>query len=286
MNIDTPIIRIINPLRFRYVSDNAVVKDVHHYPHTHDFCELYFYIGGNCSYMVENGLFSLTPGTVIITRPGELHSVMIDSECMYERAYYQIYGGAFDFFGNKSVMRCFYDRPFGMDNTLVLDDASFGRCLERLRRSAHTSENGGVDRNLRMFSDALEILYEVNACFDRRDGIQKNKPRDELVNSAMRYITQNLSELHSTAELASKLYVSREYLSRRFSDCTGMTLSRYMTLKRIELAKSMLADGRELADVCGECGWRDYSYFIAVFRREVGMTPVRYRSEIAGRNYG
>ena len=58
----------------------------------------------------------------------------------------------------------------------------------------------------------------------------------------------------------------------------GLTLNRYITLKRVSCAKRLLEQGHSLNDVCTACGWQDYSYFVAVFRREVGMTPMKYRS--------
>ncbi len=36
-----------------------------HYPHTHDCCELFFCLRGECSYMVENGIFAMPLGTVM-----------------------------------------------------------------------------------------------------------------------------------------------------------------------------------------------------------------------------
>ena len=76
-------VRLSSDLAIEYHESDDVVGTLTHYPHTHNFCELYFFVGGNCSYMVENSVFKLRPGMVVFTRPGELHSVKIDDACKY-----------------------------------------------------------------------------------------------------------------------------------------------------------------------------------------------------------
>ncbi len=269
--------KITDSLIFFYQKNEAVCADANHYPHTHSFCELYFYLGGRCSYMIEEGVYQLSYGTVIFTRPGELHSVMINEACTYERAYYQIHPHALDYLGAGSAMRCFLERPFGQENTLILERPLMDDCLSRILRTDGRFLNGDPDRNMLAMADFLEILHTVNRAFDERTGSLCNVPKNELVNRALRYINLHLPELTTVADLADRLFVSREYLSRLFSEAMGITLIRYITRKRIEMAKSLLAQGKSLEEVCSACGWQDYSYFISVFRRETGITPLKFQ---------
>ncbi len=79
-----------------------------HYLHTHPYCELYFYVRGDCRYMVENGVYVPTVGTVIFTRPGEMHGVMLDTPCTYERYYFHIVGVFAEKIGFPELLRCFF----------------------------------------------------------------------------------------------------------------------------------------------------------------------------------
>ena len=266
-------------IRLEYRMDVSRKESAMHYPHIHEFCELYFYLGGECSYMVENGLYDVAAGTVIFTRPGELHSVRIDAQCTYERFFYQIHPHALDFLGAdaaRSALRCFYNRPLGVGNSAVLPADVMERCHGRLFHTKEQLLNHSADARSLALADLLSILNEVNTVcdnsLDERVCVQNG-----LIDNALRCINQNLAELHSTDELASKLYVSREYLSRSFSRVMGIPLKRYITIKRVELAKVMLREGCSLNEVCEGCGWTDYSYFIRVFRQETGVTPMCYR---------
>ena len=259
-------------IRMYMRDDEAPADDVMHYPHTHDFCELYLFLRGKCTYMVENGIFPLSFGSVLYTRPGELHSVRVTEPCLYERAYIQIQPDVLSFL-QPSPLRCFTDRPFGQDNYLQLspEDAEF--CAQRIRRCFRLQEERSPDVQSLSLSVLLEILSVINRNRERGQPAAGNG----LVSDTLRCIHENLPEIRTAKDVAQRLYVSREHLSRAFSRDMGITLTRYLTLKRIERAKEYLRKGLPPEEVCSRCGWGDMSYFIAVFRRETGVTPGKYQ---------
>lgn len=259
-------------IRMYMRDDETPAYDAMHYPHTHDCCELYLFLRGKCTYMVENGIFPLSFGSVLYTRPGELHSVRVTESCMYERAYIQIRPEALDFL-QPSPLRCFTERPFGQENYLQLspEDAEF--CAEGIRRCFRGQEEGNPD----VQSLALSVLLEILSVINRHRESGQPAEGSGLVSDTLRCINEHLPEIRTAKDVAQQLYVSREHLSRAFSREMGITLTRYLTLKRIERAKEYLRDGLAPEEVCSRCGWGDISYFIAVFRRETGVTPGKFR---------
>lgn len=250
-----------------------------HIPHTHEFCELYFYLSGKCSYMVENGLFALTGDTVIFTRPGELHCVRVMEPCSYARSYFYIPPNALAFLGEPSPMRFFFNRPFGQSNYLRMPPDTASECRERLGEIRSGMQSDSPDRSANALAQLLLILAAVNRVLDTDASHAVHAAESSaILSEALRCMNAEIGEIRSADDLARRLYVSREYLSRLFSRTMGITLSRYITLKRIELAKRLLSEGAALNDVCAACGWGDYSYFISLFHRETGVTPAKYRS--------
>ena len=248
-----------------------------HYPHTHEYSELYFHIRGKCSYMVENGIYNICCGTVVITRPNELHCVHIDEDTQYERIYFRIEENALDFLGTDGIWRCFRDRPLGQNSVLRLPKEQMDAFVARMKYVDMLYRDHSPDSSAVALAELLGIIHEVNKIY-KKPSIIEEALYSTLVNSALRCINRDLKHLGSVDELADALYVSREYLSRCFSAQVGMPLSKYITRKRVEYAKTLLRRGMKLDEVCSECGWNDYSYFIYVFRRETGMTPLRYRA--------
>jgi AraC-like DNA-binding protein len=77
--------------------------------------------------------------------------------------------------------------------------------------------------------------------------------------------------------VADQVGVSAAYLSRLFRANMNTTVTAYLRFKRMEYARLLLREGLPLVDVCSRCGYDDYSYFIAAFRRQTGTTPIRYQ---------
>ena len=258
-------------------SGSELTGERHHYPHVHVFCELYFFVEGKCSYMVENGIYDMPPGTVIFTRPGEIHSVRINEPCSYTRFFYQIDPDFLSDIIGREHMRCFFDRPFGERNVLVLPRKSYLACQERVRRDVTMPENS-PDRAATLIADLLLNLAEVNAAFDSPEMTRTGERYGTLVSNVLAYINSHLGEIRSTSDIASALYVSREYLSRSFSRETGMRLGEYLTERRVGAAKEMILKGTAPDEAAEACGFGNYSYFINVFRKKTGVTPGVMRS--------
>ena len=227
--------------------------------------------------MVENGIYDMPPGTVIFTRPGEIHSVRINEPCSYTRFFYQIDPDFLSEIIGREHMRCFFDRPFGERNVLLLPRKSYLACQERVRRDVTMPENS-PDRVATLVADLLLNLAEVNAAFDSPEMTRTGERYGTLVSNVLAYINSHLGEIRSTSDIASALYVSREYLSRSFSRETGMRLGEYLTERRVGAAKEMILKGTSPDEAAEVCGFGNYSYFINVFRKKTGVTPGVMRS--------
>lgn len=250
------------------------------FPHSHDFCELHFHHSGECAYLTEHGLYDLTDTSVIFTRPGELHGVRVMEACSYVHSYFYIPTDAFLFLGEPSPMRFFFNRPFGQRNYLRMPHDAAEECRSHLAAICKDATQNETDRSVNALAQLMMILTAINRVLESGSpNAAHAEESNALLSEALRCIHANIGEIGSVDDLARRLYVSREYLSRLFSKTMGITLSRYITLKRIELAKNLLRKGETLSDVSAACGWEDYSYFIHVFHREVGITPAKFRSE-------
>ena len=53
--------------------------------HCHAEYEIYFYIRGDVSYLVEGQAYPLEPHSMLLLAPGTFHGVRIDSDAPYER---------------------------------------------------------------------------------------------------------------------------------------------------------------------------------------------------------
>ena len=59
-----------------------------------------------------------------------------------------------------------------------------------------------------------------------------------------------------------------------------MVLNSWITRERIALASSLLErEEYNVAEIGWACGYTSSSYFISVFRKQTGMTPLQWRRE-------
>ncbi len=95
---------------------------------------------------------------------------------------------------------------------------------------------------------------------------------------AIDYIHANLTKEITVEDLAGAASLSRFHFSRMFKTVTGQSPHRFISRLRLELSKSLLTEGRSIADVAHHCGFSSESNFVRSFRRVTGVTPGRYRA--------
>lgn len=113
-----------------------------------------------------------------------------------------------------------------------------------------------------------ELLATISP--ERREG--------QIVFRAKQYIQQHMHEQISLSDISSELCVSVSYLSRMFREKTGVTFLEYLTSKRIESAKELLAEpGVKVYEVAEKTGYGSWKHFSRTFKEVTGYTPADYR---------
>jgi len=95
------------------------------------------------------------------------------------------------------------------------------------------------------------------------------------------FIEANLGNGFDLNDLSNAAALSRFHLCRSFKCTTGMTLSQYVMSRKIEAAKTMLADEEAcLVMIAGTCGFASQSHMCTAFKKATGMTPSAYRAQL------
>lgn len=84
--------------------------------HIHDECEIYVNLSGDVSFSVENSVYPITKGSVIITRPYEYHRCIYHSNKLHKHFWI-----LFNPSKNEELFDIFFKRELGKNNLLVLD---------------------------------------------------------------------------------------------------------------------------------------------------------------------
>lgn len=109
-----------------------------------------------------------------------------------------------------------------------------------------------------------------------RKGIQPTP----LAIAVSAWVQRHLSEPIDTEKLAQELHYSRPYLSRKFKEETGMTLTDFILTKKSEEAARLLAyTDKSLIAVSNYLGFSSQSHFSRVFKKYIGKTPSGYKAQ-------
>ena len=147
----------------------------------------------------------------------------------------------------------------------------------------------GVERMLRLLSarphhrvgakEASEAAYSLLMFLSGTGtpGPADQRPLPPVVEAALGIIRRDYAFLDGVGELAARLEVSQEYLTRCFCKETGVTPGKYLNQVRIENARLLLRQGSHTVQfVSDACGFANANYFARVFRRSVGLNPREY----------
>ena len=92
------------------------------------------------------------------------------------------------------------------------------------------------------------------------------------------HIEANIEGDLSLEQLAAVACLSRFHFARAFKAAVGRSPHRYVSGRRLEIAKEMIATGRgSLSEIALDCQFSSQSSFTRAFHRATGMTPAEYR---------
>lgn len=100
----------------------------------------------------------------------------------------------------------------------------------------------------------------------------------KVTQDCLDYIARNVREKITMDELSEALKYSKNYLSTKIHEETGMTIRQIITQQKLKQAALWLTSTtKPIQDICHELSFESPSYFSSQFRKAYGMTPKEYR---------
>ena len=128
--------------------------------------------------------------------------------------------------------------------------------------------------------EEINMLHRevVDDYAQRMQIIRKQNRYPKAVTICLDYIYDNLHTKITLEKLSEITSLSPAYLSKLFHKEVGMTVSGYITKKRVEAASNMLKYSEySCLEISDYLCFSSESHFIQVFRKNTGYTPKTYR---------
>ena len=233
-------------------------------PHIHDSYEIYVNISGDVAFLVNNSLYPLQKGDVVVTRPGDVHICVYQADTEHT---------CFCFWlqcPEDSPLIAFAKRKNFSNFIRYSDDTKreLLRLLFRLKDAQETNREPArtayLFRLLTLFAEGTQTELEYAVL---PTGMQH----------VLDYINENFTQLHCVEDIVRATHVSGSTLNRWFRANLRLSPHKYVEALKLSYAQRLLLEGKSVTEACSGSGFSDCSRFICVFKNKFGQTPLQYQ---------
>ena len=214
----------------------------------------------------ENGEFAVTAGDVVVLFPGLRHSYWPTPE--WHESFVTFQGNVFHQLEKDGLLS--RNRPLlkpGLAPTLI---SSFNRLIRDFLENELPSD-AILTARIHVLIAEIYDLHETQ----RLAGVGGNFAR-----SAAALLEQKLETELNLDTIASQFHLSYERFRKRFAAEVGVSPVRYRMLRRIDMAKTLLAESVPIKAIAERLGYCDLYFFSRQFKQVTGQTPAEFRRSV------
>lgn len=251
--------------------------------HCHDYFEIYIHVKGGHCFGMDNDVYRLEPGQLFLIPPYSMHGLIAEGEMIdYERGYLNLSSEKIDRYGcgQFDVDRFFHSYTGKGRYLFALSTDEVNGFVEDLKYlQQHQSDMEELNR-FRCCARLVGLLSRVCGIIGEAEGMPASTVTGSVIRDVLSYINEHYTTPLTVDSLARHFGISGSYLSHEFGSYTGRSVYDYILYRRVMLAKEMIRGDMTLNEIAYACGFNEYSNFLRMFKRTVGMSPGRYRAQL------
>ena len=244
--------------------------------HFHEEIELFFHIRGGKACLIDDRVVTIQPYDLILFNPNQIHKIVRNEDEVFER-YIMLAKTSFltAFEEDNEIMRSFYAANLSGMSVVSPDETERNRLLCMFGEYFHLTGYARKTMEKVMF---IRLMAYVSELFDQHlqqyDALQVNR----RIEPVLQYINAHFTEMEFGLDaVAEQFHFTKPYLCSLFKKYTSMTVNSYLVNKRIIYAKELLKTDCTISECAQNAGFADYSNFIRVFKKYVGISPKKYQ---------
>ena len=242
--------------------------------HYHHSYEIYLLTKGKRTYLIDDSLYEINEGDVILIPPMKLHKTLGKDE--YERyliTFTDNYlSGYFTKDAKEMLLSCFASRCIHLEGYKLHSMKYF---IEKIMQSYEKKDN----MSFIYFSNIMAILTE---CMQTSANIQPlTSNTNKTILSIIEYIDANYKTISTIEQIANEHFITKYHLCRMFKTATDISLVKYINTVKIHKACKLLDNtNKNITEIAYETGFNSSMYFCKTFKSLMGMTPTEYKKHL------
>ena len=236
--------------------------------HIHNLYELYYLERGACTYFIDNRIYDVRSGDILLIPKGLFHktSYLSDTRSRTVMNFSSAYIPS-------PILSQISAAPFQIRSPSLQDEVLFYiRQIENNYRSDQLYANEILTVSL---ESLLLILFR-----NVEDSVQIS-PQKPICYNILQYIQEHYPEHLQMPDIARQFAVSESWLGKILKKECGLGFSEYLTSVRLQNARKMILSNpnRSISKIAYDCGYSDSNYFSVCFKRAFGVSPRSIRNK-------
>ncbi len=247
------------------------INDNMHKNHYHDYYEIYFLESGERHHIIQDSLYTMQPGGLILFSPYILHRSYGDQNVPFKRLVLYFQGSEIDSPELKDAL----DKGNGM---YLLEQKHRHEIHQLLKNLLKEQEDSSIFRPGYLHTLLNMLLFTLIMQEHKEEPLKKEQ--FNRMQQIIGYIHKHYQEEISLEQLATQFYISPYHLCREFKRHMDCTMVQYLNITRIMNAQRKLMEtDLNITQVSLETGFSNLTHFNRVFKSVTGMTPSEYQKK-------
>ena len=241
--------------------------DWHSIPHAHSYTELFYIVGGDGQFQINDNLFPVHAHQLVVVNPNILHTEVSYEAHPLEYIVLGMEGVQLTIPGSGNAGYCIYS--FSENNAVLTCMQQVLREMQERQLEYHTACLAYMDIILvQLMRNASVSVTQTHSRF----------PTNRQCAAVRQYIDQHYKESITLDLLAEKVSINKYYMAHAFKREYGVSPINYLIACRIREGKRLLAEtDLSLSQIATVLGFSSSSYFSQSFRNAEGTSPTDYR---------
>ena len=260
-----------------------VVEDKYH--SHNDFTELTIILSGKGRYFVEEKVYDVEPGDIIVCNPGVHHKNIVTSP---SEPTVEFFTGFYGYHFKNMPPETIQLKDGGYHLRLSADARRevMKQCYEMLAEN----EARQIGKYFMLKARLMQVLLLM-----MREIVETPRPKQKSCNfesynksyavkKIINYLNENYEHKISLDQIAHNMYLSPVYISKIFKEETGESPINYLIKIRLEQARDILEHSEDgsIKNIATEVGYDDVYHFSKLFKKYYGISPQNYRKSVKG----